>query len=145
MQIKVDLSTLTQTRWYEYAIRFLFGGAVTVATGLIANHFGPVVGGLFLAVPAIFPASATLIEKHETEKKQRAGISDQRRSQKAVALDARGAAMGCIGLLAFGAIVWQLLPTLNAWLCLAAALAVWLGLSTLIWRVSKYFRKRRAT
>jgi hypothetical protein len=145
MQIKVDLSTLTQTRWYEYAMRFLFGGVVTVATGLVANQFGPVVGGLFLAVPAIFPASATLIEKHETEKKQRAGISDQRRGQKAVALDARGAAMGCIGLLAFGVVVWQLMPTLNAWLSLAMALAVWLGLSIFIWRVSKYFRKRRAT
>jgi hypothetical protein len=32
--------------------------------GLIAARFGPVVGGLFLAFPAIFPASATLIEKH---------------------------------------------------------------------------------
>jgi hypothetical protein len=144
MQIKVDLSALTQTRWYEYAMRFLFGGAVTVATGLIANHFGPVVGGLFLAVPAIFPASATLIEKHETEKKQRAGITDQRRGRKAVALDARGAAMGCIGLVAFGSVVWQLIPALNAWLSLSAALAVWLALSVLIWRLSKYFRKGRA-
>jgi hypothetical protein len=30
---------------------------------------GPRVGGLFLAFPAIFPASATLVEKHEKQKK----------------------------------------------------------------------------
>jgi hypothetical protein len=144
MQISVDLSALKKTRWYEYAMRFLFGGAVTVATGLIANHFGAVVGGLFLAVPAIFPASATLIEKHETEKKQRAGITDQRRGRKAVALDARGAAMGCIGLVAFAFIIWRLIPILSPWLCLSAALAVWLALSVLVWRLSKYFSMRRA-
>jgi hypothetical protein len=125
-------------------MRFLFGGAVTVATGLIANHFGAVVGGLFLAVPAIFPASATLIEKHETEKKQRAGITDKRRGQKAVALDARGAAMGCIGLVAFACVVWRLIPVLSPWLCLSAALAVWLALSVLVWRLSKFFRMRKA-
>jgi uncharacterized protein DUF3147 len=143
MQIKIDLSALKRTRWQEYVTRFLFGGAVTVAAGLIANQFGPVVGGLFLAVPAIFPASATLLEKHQTEKKQRAGITDQQRGRKAVALDARGAAIGCVGLVAFGSLVWQLIPAVNTWLCLTAALAVWLGLSTSIWRLSKYFRKRR--
>jgi len=37
---------------------------MTVIAGLIAFRFGPVVGGLFLAFPAIFPASATLIERH---------------------------------------------------------------------------------
>jgi hypothetical protein len=30
--------------------------------GLLAKKFGSTVGGLFLAFPAIFPASATLIE-----------------------------------------------------------------------------------
>ena len=31
---------------------------------------------LFLAFPAIFPASATLIEKHEKEKKEREGYAE---------------------------------------------------------------------
>jgi hypothetical protein len=138
MQIKIHLSALKQTRWYEYAMRFVFGGLVTVATGLIANHFGPIMGGLFLAIPAIFPASATLIEKHETQKKQRAGITDRRRGQKAVALDARGAAMGCGGLVAFSVAVWQLMPTWSLWECLSAAIVAWLAVSFLIWRVSKF-------
>jgi len=33
MIVKFDLSALAKTRWYEYAVRFLFGGAVTVLTG----------------------------------------------------------------------------------------------------------------
>jgi FAD dependent oxidoreductase/Protein of unknown function (DUF3147) len=51
------------TRWHEYLIRFVLGGLVTAATGAIASEFGPETGGLFLAFPAIFCASATLIEK----------------------------------------------------------------------------------
>ena len=35
-----------------------------------AKRYGPGVAGLFLAFPAIFPAGATLIEKHEKEKKR---------------------------------------------------------------------------
>lgn len=54
MQIKIDISVLGETKWPDYAIRFLFGGMVTTAAGLIANKFGPDIGGLFLAFPAIF-------------------------------------------------------------------------------------------
>jgi hypothetical protein len=68
MQIKIDPSALKKTRWYEFGIRFLSGGLITAATGMIAKEFGAGVGGLFLAFSAIFPASATLIEKHEKEK-----------------------------------------------------------------------------
>ena len=64
-------SALTQGHWYEYLIRFGLGGVTTVLAGLIAVRWGPVIGGLFLAFPAIFPASATLVEKHEREKKKR--------------------------------------------------------------------------
>ena len=39
--------------------------------GLVANVWGPAWGGLFLAFPAIFCASATLIEKHEREEKEK--------------------------------------------------------------------------
>lgn len=137
MKIEFDVSALKQTRWNEYALRFFFGGAITVVTGLLAKRYGPVFGGLFLAFPAIFPASATLVEKHETEKKQRSGITDRNRGRKAAALDARGASMGSIGLVFFGLVVWKLLPSHSAVLSLFAALAVWLTSSILIWRASK--------
>ena len=118
----IRLSALTRTRWYEYALRFLLGGAVTVATGLIAKQWGPVFGGLFLAFPAIFPASATLVEKDETLKKRKSGIVDHVRGRKAAALDARGAALGSLGLAGFAVVVWRLLPAWNAGLSLLAGL-----------------------
>jgi Protein of unknown function (DUF3147) len=70
--IRFSPSSLREGRWYEYLIRFALGGAVTVFTGLISSRYGPSVGGLFLALPAIFCASATLIEKHEIRRGKRA-------------------------------------------------------------------------
>ena len=137
MKISFDFSALKRTQWSEYALRFFFGGAVTVAAGLIARRFGPVVGGLFLAFPAIFPASATLVEKHETEKKRRAGIIDNSRGRKAAALDARGTVLGSVGLGCFAIALWRLLTAWNAALALLAALAIWLVLAVLLWLVHR--------
>lgn len=141
MKVHVDFSALAESKWYEYGIRFLFGGAITVIAGLLARRFGPELGGLFLAFPAIFPASATLVETHEREKKQKAGILTTVRGQQAAALDARGTAQGSIGLACFGFIVWKLLPRSNAGLVLAAALAAWFLVSVLIWRFAKSFAR----
>ena len=98
MIVQFKPSALRQTRWYEYLVQFVLGGAMTVVAGLIAARFGPAVGGLFLAFPAIFPASATLIEKHVRERKEKAGLSGARRGKEAAALDAGGAALGSFGL-----------------------------------------------
>ncbi len=137
MRIRIKFASLKQIRWYEYLTRFVLGGLITVATGLIAKHFGPVVGGLFLAFPAIFPAGATLIERRERDKKRRAGIPWTIRGRLAAALDGRGTAMGTIALAAFGLIVWKFLPGHSAAVVLIAAVAVWLALAILIWRVRK--------
>src|SRR5262249_46960213 len=75
MNIRINPSALRETRWHEYLTRFVLGGLATVATGAIANVFGPETGGLFLAFPAIFSASATLIEKHERERKENVGCA----------------------------------------------------------------------
>jgi hypothetical protein len=137
MRIRINLDSLKQIRWHEYLTRFLLGGIITAASGLIAKHFGPVIGGLFLAFPAIFPAGATLIERQQRDKKRRAGIPRTIRGRLAAALDGRGAAMGAIALAPFGFLVWKLLPHHNAAVILSAALAVWLALATLIWRLRK--------
>lgn len=137
MKIKIDPSALRQTKWYEYATRFVIGGSITVFAGLIAKKFGPTVGGLFLAFPAIFPASATLIEKHEAQRKEQAGVESGRRGQNAAALDAAGAAMGSIGLIVFAILVWRLLGHHETWVVLAGSIIGWLVVSVLIWRLSK--------
>lgn len=137
MKVTFDFSALAKTNRHEFGIRFLCGGAITVVAGLLAKAFGPVLGGLFLAFPAIFPASATLVEKHEREKKQNAGIVTSIRGRQAAALDARGAAMGAIGLGCFAFVAWELLPHANAVLVLLTGLCVWLAASVLIWTANK--------
>jgi Protein of unknown function (DUF3147) len=82
MKVSANFSALKKTKWYEYAVRFLLGGTVTVVAGLLAKHYGPVFGGLFLAFPAIFPANATLVDKHERQKKQRVGIPQTMRGRQ---------------------------------------------------------------
>ena len=137
MKVEADFSALAQAKWYEYAVRFLFGGSITVVTGLIAKHYGPVFGGLFLAFPAIFPASATLIEKHEREKKKKAGIENTIRGRQAAALDARGTADGTIGLIAFAIIMWKLEPLWNSALVLGLSIVFWFIVSFAVWRLRK--------
>jgi len=137
MQIKVDPSVIGQTRWYEYAIRFLFGGLITAVAGIIAKEFGPGIGGLFLAFPAIFPASATLIEKHEKQKKEEKGLRGTRRGREAASVDAAGSAMGSVGLLVFALIVWQFAPRYSTWMVLMGGTVAWLTVSVLIWYVRK--------
>lgn len=70
MRVQFNLAALGRSKWYEYVGRFAFGGAVTVLAGLIAKVYGPEIGGLFLALPAIFPATATLLEKHEKQRER---------------------------------------------------------------------------
>jgi hypothetical protein len=137
MIVRFDRSALRQTRWYEYLVRFVLGGAMTVLAGLIAARFGPVVGGLFLAFPAIFPASATLIEKHVRERKEKAGLSGSRRGKEAAALDAVGATLGSFGLAAFGLVIWLLIE-LSPLLALILATSAWLAVSVLAWKARRW-------
>ena len=137
MKIQLDTSALGKTKWYEYAIRFVFGGLITAIAGVIAREFGPAIGGLFLAFPTIFPASATLIEKHEKQEKEKHRLDGAKRGRQAASIDAAGSAMGSIGLLVFALIVWQLAPDHNAPLILTGATVAWLAVSVLIWRIRK--------
>jgi hypothetical protein len=137
MQIKVDPSVIGQTRWHEYAIRFVFGGLITAIAGIIAKKFGPGIGGLFLAFPAIFPASATLIEKHDKQKKEGEGIQGTQRGREAASIDAAGSAMGSLGLLVFALLVWRLLSDHRSWIVLTGASLAWLAVSVLIWQIRR--------
>lgn len=140
MRIGVDLSSLKQAKLREEAGRFLLGGAITVLAGLISRRYGPVIGGLFLAFPAIFPAGATLIEKHETERKRRVGCDGRRRGREAAALDALGASMGSMGLAAFAVVLWRWLPKHGADVSLVMAIAAWMLVSGGLWILRKRIR-----
>jgi hypothetical protein len=142
MVIRVKLSTLKQGHWYEYVVRFALGGFATVLAGAVADIWGPSAGGLFLAFPAIFCASATLIEKHEREEKEKKGLKGRERGKNAAALDAVGAALGSAGLAAFGAVMWLLVMD-TAVGSLALATAIWFAVSVLLWRVRRELRVYR--
>jgi hypothetical protein len=140
MNVKLNFAALKQTKWHEYVVRFIFGGLTTVVTGIIAKKFGPGIGGLFLAFPAIFPASATMIENHEKEKKLQVGMEGVNRGRNAASLDARGAAMGSIGLLVFAIVAWQFLTAQAAWVVLIESTFAWLIVSVALWRLRKAIR-----
>lgn len=139
MNISVSVSGIAQTKPLEFVLRFVFGGIVTALAGLIATQFGPVIGGLFLAFPSIFPATATLIEKHEAKKKTQEGMQGRYLAKCAAGADAAGAAMGTIGLLAFGMLVWQLSESIAAWTMLTTATLAWFVVAMTVWMVRKRF------
>jgi hypothetical protein len=127
-RIQFQPETIAKTSWKDYGVRFLFGGIITAAVGVIAKLFGPTVAGLFLAFPAILPASLTLASKHD-------GV-------QAAGLQAHGAAIGSVGLGFFAAVIWALASTLAGWLTLLTAVIVWLVGSLLLWTVIESFRHR---
>jgi hypothetical protein len=142
VKIRFDIGSLGRSKWYEYVIRFAFGGTVTALAGIIAKRFGPQVGGLFLAFPAIFPAAATLIEKHEKQKKERDGEYGKKRGRAAAGVDAAGAALGSIGLMAFALIVWQKLPNHKLGTVLVVATLGWLVTSVMVWEIRETLCRR---
>lgn len=113
----VDWSALGTLSWKEYAMRFAFGGAITAVSAIVATRWGPTVGGLFLAFPAILPASLTLVKKHN-------GV-------RATRWTAQGAVAGSIGLGGFAGAVTALATTLPPAVTLAIACAAWLVVSVL--------------
>ena len=137
MRVEANFSALKQTNLREHLVRFVLGGVVTVAAGLIAREWGPVIGGLFLAFPAIFPAGATLIEQHEVKRKREIGRDGRRRGREAAALDALGAALGAMGLAAFAVVLWKFLPGHNSWGALGLAVTAWVVVSGVLWVLRK--------
>ncbi len=123
-------------------MRFAFGGAVTAIAGIIAKLYGPQIGGLFLAFPAIFPAAATLVQQHQEREKERAGESGVMRGRMAAGADAAGTAMGTVGLMTFAAIVWLWLPNNDSRLVLCVATLAWFLVAFLIWLTRETLARR---
>jgi hypothetical protein len=105
---------------WEYALRFAAGGAITAITGLIAKRWGPAVGGLFLAFPAILPASLTLVKQHD--------------GRRLALDDARGSRVGAIALAGFAGSATLTAARWPPGVFLPVATAVWLVVAVLAWR-----------
>lgn len=133
MRIRFSTAALHETRWQHYAVRFVFGGAITAIAGVIAKEFGPAVGGLFLAFPAIFPAAATLAESHEREKKQQHGMPPGVRGTLIAGIQAYGTALGSIGLAVFAVLFWTLATRMTLWLLFPLAVVSWFSVAAVLW------------
>jgi hypothetical protein len=118
-----------QIRGRDIAIRFAFGAAISIVAGLVSIVFNPVVGGLFLAFPAILPASVTLIEQKE--------------STGEAAHDIEGATIGALGLAVFAVVTGAVLRRTTAVAALIAATAAWLATSVVLYLVIESLLRRR--
>ena len=137
LKVEVNLCSLRRSKWYEYLVRFAFGGAVTVLAGVIANQYGPNIGGLFLAFPAIFPATATLLEKHEKQTEP-----SYLRAREVAGIDAAGPSMESIGLIAFAIMVWRGPRQWPLIAVLVISTVSWLVVTVAAWWIRKTWLRR---
>lgn len=129
----ISFSKMRETRTSEWLSRFAFGGAVTVAASLIADRWGPVVGGLFLAFPGIFPPSLSLTEEHAERRKAKTGKRGVFFGRAEASVEAAGASAGALGLAAFALVLWKGLEHCNVPLLVLMATGAWGILSMAVW------------
>jgi Protein of unknown function (DUF3147) len=127
MRPSVDLSSVAKVGPREYFVRFLFGGIVTAGTGIVTHAYGPIIGGLFLAFPAILPASLTLVEQHE--------------GRHAVTDEARGGSLGAVALLGFAAVTLRL-AGYGAGVALTGGTCAWIIGILVLWTLRFGTRRR---
>jgi uncharacterized membrane protein (GlpM family) len=138
MKVAIDLAPLRQARWSGHLVRFLIGGAVTVATGVIAEKAGAVVGGLFLAFPAIFPVGLATIEKLHN---QQAGPAARgHRARRAAIAESVGAIFASFGLIGFALSSWLLLRVSSLATALSGAVVAWILVAVSAWVTNRILR-----
>jgi uncharacterized membrane protein (GlpM family) len=122
MKPGIESGALKNAKPGALAIRFLFGGLVTVAAGLLAKQYGPAVGGVALAFPALLPAALTM-------------VNDDEGRARAVE-EARGARLGALALAGFAmTATWSLRAGLSPVVTLTLATAAWLVSAVVMWFV----------
>ena len=122
-----ELSKVRDVKATDLAIRFGFGAGVSIAAAAITARFGPMAGGMFLAFPAILPATLTLLEdKHGTED---------------AVHDDRGAFLGSLGLVAFAVVGAITFGRLAIGVVLAAASTAWVVVAVAAYLVVVRWRR----
>jgi hypothetical protein len=114
-QPKLDIAELRKTPRRDLVIRFLAGAVTSVVSGVTTIAFGPRVGGVLLAFPAILAASLTLIEQQED------GVEARE--------DARGAIAGGCAMAMFALVAELTLGHVAGGLALVIAAAAWIAVA----------------
>ena len=110
---------IKEARFRDMAVRFAFGGTISVAAALVGAATTESIGGVFTAFPAILVASLTLIDKQE--------------DQEHASYDAVGAALGALGFIAcalFISLTLQRWPTAAS---LGVGLSIWMAVSVVLY------------
>jgi hypothetical protein len=119
----LDPRRALQAKPGDLLVRFAAGAMTSICAGLVTLAFGPRVGGIFLAFPAILGASLTLIEQQEDSVDARE--------------DARGAIAGGCALAVFAVVVAVTVERVSGGLALLIGAAAWLvsavGIYTALW------------
>ena len=110
---RFQLARIKEAKFRDFAIRFAFGGTISVVAALIGAVSNESIGGIFTAFPAILVASLTLIDKQQ--------------DREHASYDAVGAALGAVGFIACAFFISR---TLEQW-----PVAASLGMGILIWLV----------
>ena len=132
---RFNLDGLHGKRPKDYLVRFAFGASISLIAALISLKF-QLFGGMFLAFPAILPASLTLIERDL--------------GKEEASIDAEGAIIGAIGLLTFALVAAFGIKAIGAIPALILAAIAWLVLSfgiygaVMAWRAFTTKRPRKA-
>lgn len=109
--VQLSVGAIRKTPPRDLAIRFAFGAGISTVAGVIGIIFGSRVGGILLAFPAILPATLTLLEKEDTERRAMG--------------DDVGSILGAVALVAFALVAWTLFSKVGTPLSLVAACAAW--------------------
>jgi len=121
-KVEVDLRKLLAPQWGQLGLRFAFGAGIALAAGIVGLRWGPRVGGVFLAFPAILPAALTLMEKSEgTEETD---------------IDAVGAVLGAVALLVFAVSITIWGGRLGV-LAVVLAAALWMAAALLLFAAGR--------
>lgn len=123
-RVGFSLEQFRKTPPRDLLIRFAFGVCVSTVAAVIAIATNSRFGGIFLAFPALLPATLTLIEKDASERQAKD--------------DDIGAILGATALIGFAGLGWWLFPRIGA----PAALTV-AGLGWFLAAISLYLILQR--
>jgi hypothetical protein len=108
---RVQLAKLKEVEPGDLLVRIAFGALISVIAGVVSLVWNAKAGGMFLAFPAILPATLTLIEKKE--------------SKREAEQDDEGALLGSVAMFSFAATSVWALKAFAAGIALAAATGAW--------------------
>ena len=121
---------IKEARFRDMAVRFVFGGTISVVAALVGAAFTESIGGIFTAFPAILVASLTLIDKEE--------------DREHASYDAVGATLGAVGFIACALFISLTLQRWAAAASLGVGISIWLVVSVGLYALYALLASRRS-